>query len=146
MYNVIGMKGIKKGFTLVELIIVIAIMAILSSSVVVIAITGNLQKARDSKRKTDLEAFRSALEQYRSDNLGAYPAASTSLAPNYLTSPIPDDPLSTRDYLYEGITVAGKITQYYMYAAMEVGTNQTGTYSGKACGTGITCNYRVNQP
>lgn len=63
----------KRGFTLVELLIVIAIIAVLS-------IFGganyiqSLKKGRDSRRKADLEQIRAALEMYRTDQ-GEYPIA-----------------------------------------------------------------------
>lgn len=62
-----------KGFSLVELIIVVAIIGILAG--VVIAVVNpntQLQKARDSGRKTALKNLQNALEQYYTDN-GVYP-------------------------------------------------------------------------
>lgn len=59
----------KKGFTLIELLIVIAILAVLMS---VIVITLNpsemLKKSRDSRRISDLDALRTALNVYLSEN------------------------------------------------------------------------------
>lgn len=58
----------KKGFTLIELLIVIAILALLMS---IIIITLNpaelLKKARDTKRVSDLNALRTALNLYVTD-------------------------------------------------------------------------------
>lgn len=62
----------KKAFTLIELIIVVAIIAILS--VIIVYAIGNAQaKSRDTKRKADLKAVAGALEAYRSQ-IGRYPA------------------------------------------------------------------------
>ena len=64
-----GSKYLNKlsGFTLVELLVVIAIIVILIS-VSLVGLTGSRETARDAKRKADLEAIRSALELYKSDN------------------------------------------------------------------------------
>lgn len=63
----------RKAFTLVELLIVIAIIAVLSG-VVLVAInpTEMLRKSRDSKRLQDLDTIRTALELYATKN-GSYP-------------------------------------------------------------------------
>jgi len=58
----------KKGFTLVELLVVIAILAVLAVAVVVILNPGELIKqARDSTRISDLAALNSAIALYLSD-------------------------------------------------------------------------------
>ena len=58
--------GLKKGFTLVELLIVVAIIGILSTLLMANFI-GVRQRARDAQRKADLRQIQSALELYRSD-------------------------------------------------------------------------------
>ena len=72
-----GSKYLNKlsGFTLVELLVVIAIIVILIS-VSLVGLTGSRETARDAKRKADLEAIRSALELYKSDN-NKYPSLAT---------------------------------------------------------------------
>ncbi|HRU33518.1 MAG TPA: type II secretion system protein [Candidatus Paceibacterota bacterium] len=63
----------KKGFTLIELLVVIAILAVLMSVVVVtINPAEMLKKTRDTKRISDLDALRTALNLYVTDqgNLG----------------------------------------------------------------------------
>jgi prepilin-type N-terminal cleavage/methylation domain-containing protein len=141
-------KNFKRGFTLIELLISIAIVAIISASVGVISIQGNLKKARDNRRTTNLEAVRSALEQYRADNSGVYPDVATyAILKTTLAgyANLPDDPLSTQSYTYNRVA-ASRITQYNLYANMELVGNRTGTYSGINCGAGITCTYLVTQP
>ena len=60
-----------RGFTLVELIVVIGIISLLSS--IVLASLGNARaKARDARRLADMHNIRTALELYRS-KYGVYP-------------------------------------------------------------------------
>lgn len=65
----------KKGFTLIELLVVISIIAILIT-LVTATLTTAQAKARDSQRKTDLDALQKAMEIYKSDTKGAakYPS------------------------------------------------------------------------
>ena len=60
----------KKGFTLVELIVVIAIIGLLSS-VVLASLTSARESGRDAKRKLDLKQLENALELYY-DQFGSY--------------------------------------------------------------------------
>src|SRR5690348_7093470 len=73
---VLGISTFQKGFTLVELLIVIAIIGILSTLLMTNFI-GVRQRARDAQRKADVRQIQSALELYRADN-GSYPAAAGS--------------------------------------------------------------------
>ncbi len=63
-----------KGFTLIEVLLVIAILAILAS-IVIIAINPGKQfaSARDAQRESDVFAILNALHQYALDNEGAFP-------------------------------------------------------------------------
>jgi general secretion pathway protein G len=67
----------KKGFTLIELLVVIAIIGLLST-LAVVALGSARQKARDSKRLSDLKQIQTALELFYTDN-NSYPVASTSI-------------------------------------------------------------------
>jgi len=59
-----------KGFTLIELLVVIAILAVLMSVVVItINPAEMLKKSRDSRRVSDLDALRTALNLYLSEDL-----------------------------------------------------------------------------
>lgn len=63
----------KKGFTLVELLIVITIIAIFGVMAIGIFNASGIQnKARDAQRKKDLNRIKVALEEYFNDN-GSYP-------------------------------------------------------------------------
>ena len=64
-------KATTKGFTIVELLIVIVIIGILAA-LVVVTYQGVQAKARDTERKTDVRALHGQLEAYQAQN-GKYP-------------------------------------------------------------------------
>lgn len=66
-------RGRTKGFTLVELLVVMAIIGILAVISLANFRTSQI-KARDAERKNDLRQIANALEAYMSDH-GSYPAA-----------------------------------------------------------------------
>ncbi|HSX04969.1 MAG TPA: type II secretion system protein [Candidatus Saccharimonadales bacterium] len=66
----VSLKG-KRGFTIVELLIVIVVIAILAT-LVIVTFTGIQQKARDSQRQTDINALDSHIEAFFASN-GYYP-------------------------------------------------------------------------
>ena len=107
----------RRGFTLIELLVVIAIIGILIA-VGSISYTRAVQLSRDSRRKTDLEQLRQALETYRSEN-ASYPAtgALNSLAPDFITT-IPTDPKTgTAGYVYTYTRITA--TTYSLCAELE---------------------------
>lgn len=61
----------QKGFTIIELIVVIAIIAVLSG-IVMVNVTGYLRDARNAKKLIDVKNYIQALELYYSDH-SAYP-------------------------------------------------------------------------
>ena len=64
---------LKKGFTLIELLVVIAIIGILTA-VVTTNLVSARARARDSRRKSDLQSISQSLRLYYSDHQG-FPAA-----------------------------------------------------------------------
>ena len=66
----------RKGFTLIELIVVIVIVAVLAA-IVVPKFSGQVDKSKVSKTKGNLSILRTALETYNAEK-GAYPNASLS--------------------------------------------------------------------
>jgi prepilin-type N-terminal cleavage/methylation domain-containing protein len=114
----------KNGFTLIELLVVIAIIAVLST--VGMIVYSSVQKnARISKRVQDLNAFKTALETFKTAT-GFYPNVTTagtficvdtlsgvnSLSPTYMPS-IPKDPIqsgSTNCYQYTSNAIGAAAT------------------------------------
>lgn len=73
----------KKGFTLVEVLLVIVIVAILAG-IVLVAVNPGRQvfQANNTQRNSDVSAILNAVHQYSIDNRGALPAAITTTATN----------------------------------------------------------------
>jgi len=113
-----------KGFTLVELLVVITIIAILS--VIGIAVFTGVQKnARDARRKADVEAISQALEAHYNTTVNQYctAAAGTYCAPQATTAwfssgTIPTDPASAAQY--SSLPANGAAT-YNVCATLEAG-------------------------
>jgi type II secretion system protein G len=65
---------LQKGFTLVELLVVIVILGILAA-VVVFAVGGSTEEAKNSACEADLASAQTAVEAYKAQNDGADPTA-----------------------------------------------------------------------
>ena len=63
----------RNGFTLVELIVVVSILAILAGALIP-RITNRMAQSRDAQRLADIRTIKTAVDQYFSDK-GTYPAA-----------------------------------------------------------------------
>ncbi len=80
-----------RGFTLIELVVVMAIIAILTG-LSVFNFNQARMKARDISRKNDLKQLQNALELYKNEQFPqTFPAALASLTPTYIKV-VPVDP------------------------------------------------------
>lgn len=70
-------KRNERGFTLIEIMVVIIILGILASYVAV-KITGQTEDARRTQAKVQIETFETALKMYKLDN-GSYPSTEQGL-------------------------------------------------------------------
>ncbi len=130
----------RAGFTLIELLVAATIIAVLTT-IGVVSFTSTNQRARNGKRKADMEQTRAALELYKSDDsagAGKYPVGNYSAATNtlktakYLSDPLPQDPKNVAPYTYFYSTPAAQTT-FCICATME-GTNQ-GNSADTTCGS-----------
>ncbi len=83
-----------RGFTLMELLLVLTLVALLAS-VAVPVVTGSVQRAKESTLKESLFAMRKAIDDYYADN-GAYPAELELLEQKRYLRKIPADPWTER--------------------------------------------------
>ncbi|MEK7565692.1 MAG: prepilin-type N-terminal cleavage/methylation domain-containing protein [Patescibacteria group bacterium] len=105
----------KKGFTLIELMIVITIMAVLAT-MSFFAFSRVQKQARDAVRKGDIRAVSQAVQAYANDNSGNYPTTALGtavLTPTYLPR-VPTDP-SGGAYSY-----LGTVSTFSICATLEV--------------------------
>jgi len=139
-------KKKSKGFTLIELLVVIAIIGILAT-IVLVSLNSARQKARDTRRVSDIRQVALALEMYYDDHTSSgYPAAAncnntnwtgalaTALAPTYVTV-LPADPVDSGSNVY---MYSGTATDYILYAYLENVNNSALT--GSLHGTVMGCN------
>jgi prepilin-type N-terminal cleavage/methylation domain-containing protein len=133
----------RKGFTLIEILIVVAIIAILAS-IVLVGLGPTQALGRDSRRLSDLQEIQNGLELYYNKS-GAYPVLTTggawSTFQTALTgagigiTTVPEDPSTAngRNYVYAWSTGG---TSYLLMAYLESNTgSEWSGYSAPAAST-----------
>jgi len=119
-----SLKRKQKGFTIVELLIVIVVIGILAT-LVIVTFTGIQKKARDSQRQTDINATNGQLAAFYT-NYGFYPTVADLQTASFLSSYMKGlDPESLKDPKGPSKNVTG-------------GTAAVDQYSYVAAGTGCT--------
>lgn len=131
----------KRGFSLIELIVVITIIAVLST-VALVSFGSTNKKARDSRRMSDMQKVAIALEMAK--QIGrTYPPASggqpLNLVPTYLQT-WPTDPKGFV-YYYTNPTAH----TYTLSGYLEDVGSTTGSF-GNNCSAPGQCNYRITNP
>jgi len=128
------MKKHTKGFTLIEILIVVSIIGVLSS-LTLLGLGSFRASGRDVKRVTDLRQITNALELYYSKN-GVYPDTLAQLVPSVIAK-LPADPVNVapNTYLYGRCGTSG----YVVKATLEEKNAKilAETYVGDACGDGV---------
>jgi len=128
----------KFGFTLVELLVTISIIAVLTS-IGVVFYQNSKQKADDAKRRQDLLNIQEAFEQYYAAE-GSYPASCPSVGSSLTTTGgdalldmMPDDPNDSQNY---GTNCD---SSYYCFSAL-LNDTDGGNCTGCSC-SGDSCSF-----
>ena len=95
------------GFTTVELLIVIVVIAVLAAMTVV-AFNGVSKRAQFSSMKSDINAIKKQLELYKVDN-GSYPDSSLCVSDHGDTPNLDPKRASNDTYLYQSRSASGAI-------------------------------------
>lgn len=145
-----AVKSPQRGFTLSELLIVVAII-ILVLMLILINLQKQVARGRDARRKADLNKIQKAYEEYYNDrecypNGGIIDTCNSSSLEPYLKR-VPCDPLTSTPYLY----VVGTPTPCYGYrlcTKLEDLTDpdiaRIGCHPTQGCGWGEGYNYCVS--
>jgi type IV pilus assembly protein PilE len=114
----------ERGFTLIELMIVVVIVAVLAM-IALPAYQEQMRKARRSQAKADLTELAQQLERAYTTNR-SYAAAAFNLS----TSGITQSPRSGEPFVAYGITIEQATTTYTLTATPAPGTAQTSDHCG----------------
>lgn len=141
-----------RSFTLIEMLIVLAILGVLLLVGSALAVPAQLKKARDAGRKIDFKAIASALNQYY-DSEGCYPSTLPSchnplvLGANSYLQAMPCDPRLKTSYIY--LTNGNSCNQWFkLYTNLENLSDRNIDDVGCRLGCGPQCqyNYGVASP
>lgn len=126
------------GFSLIELMVVVAIIAVLST-VGFAAFTGAQQRSRDAKRRADILALQKGEEQYYLDSgISSYGDPNVVLSSYLVGGVLPKDPSTKQDYFMSvGLRGAGIDPKYCFCAKLEIAG--TGNAAAPTAGSPI-CN------
>ncbi|MBX4209333.1 prepilin-type N-terminal cleavage/methylation domain-containing protein [Candidatus Parcubacteria bacterium] len=127
----------RKGFTLVEMLIVLAIVGVLTS-VAIASISASRIKARDTKRISDMKEVQLGLALYYDVNR-AYPADLTTLVTQKYIPSLPVDPAGTA---YEYLVTSGR----YCFGAKLEGVIPSDSTTCTSAASGSTANYKAQPP
>jgi general secretion pathway protein G len=140
-----SMKNNKKGFTLIEILVVVAIIGLLSS-IILVGLGGFQARARDANRIADLRQVENGLALYYNryrvyPNANTWDALRTALTGAGVgVNRIPDDPLPGQTYQY---AVSGDGQQYVLAATLEDNNNRELLKDVDGTVLGINCNDPV---
>jgi len=152
-------KKYNRGFTLIEILITVAIIGVLAA-IVVVSFNKAQAKSRDSRRVADVESVKAAMNMFYDENkryvncndFGAYrlctdsyPSGYSELVPAYFDQ-YPKDPLDSTDYIIaeEGSnTSPANPQQYGVFVAFE-NTEQYGCAFSAHAPTRCSCKTGKN--
>lgn len=128
----------QRGFSLIELLTVIAIIGILAG-VVTVNVSSARSKARDAKRQADLNSVSAALEMYYAKNK-TYPttasgwswSSSLGAIQSYIST-IPTDPQNSNAVYGQGYVYCSDGSKYVLDATLEKGTSDISITNPSSC-------------
>jgi len=134
----------KRGFTIIELLVVVAVIAVLSS-VIMVALSNAKEKSRDARRASDMREIQNALNLYFTDNnrfpvvttavdITGSDAFSTALEVAGVISDTPTDPVNAENLVYSYVSSSNG-ANYTISFCLETDTIQG--YS-QGCGNTIS--------
>ncbi len=126
------MKQQQKGFTIIEVVLVLAIAGLIFL-MVFIALPALQKGQRDTQRRNDVSRFRAQVNQYQANNKGSVPAQDTTSVNSFLDKYLKDsggwsDPTSGQPYTWVDPGTAGNNL---------AGLTQPGMWT---YATGVKCN------
>lgn len=148
----------KRGFTLIEMLIAIGLLgALLTGIIVIINPQTQINKTQDAKRKSDLAQLQRALDLYYND-IGRYPPVTSGYVINNMAwgsawstymNALPKDPDPGKTYVYYA---SGDGQSYWLYANLAYASDPQACPLGRDCPHvpganlcgGKPCNYGIS--
>ena len=147
MVSLKTLKQQHKGFTIVELLIVIVVIGILAL-LVITTYTGIQQKARNTKRQTDVAAIQTQLEAFYQTN-GYYPNLTDMNTPSFLSASLKSlDPtaLSDPSNATNSQTLVGSATPVKQYGYVATQADGTTSCDGASPADQACAKYTIYAP
>jgi len=140
-------QGKQTGFTLIELIVSVTIIAVLTVAGV-ISYGGASKKSRDSRRMADLEKIRIALELYRQGTGSSYPnTGATNLTNALVGSYLQTMPIGPKNESYANNYVRESSYVYRICTPVEdAGSISADVSLCPAVPPGYVGNYKIKNP
>lgn len=162
----------RKGFTLIELMVVIAVIGILAA-VALISLTGLQKSARDSARRSNMSDYATALARYYQDNqaypaqagagadndnagTGIFSATSVLVSSNYMPKVLKDPVVGTSACKLTSASATqtcqysyfATVTNFTLFAIMEAPSASNGVFyitdKGSRANVGVACTAAVD--
>ena len=123
----------KRGFTIIELLVVVAIIGLLIS-VILVSFSSPRKEAKDAKRQTDIKQIGLVMDLCYDDSncgAGADRYISTTGGANAVTTigtylpSVPSDPVNISPYRYTWKDNSGDTTEYCVYTKLEAPATDT---------------------
>lgn len=126
-----------KGFSLIELLVVISIIGVLTT-VLVMNFVGSRERARDAQTIQNLNSLKNALRMYYNDNQ-SYPLLESNLQTNLVTGGYIESLGTTSSSFYYAVINNGD--GFVLVERLGLGAGDEDLNSQRSCGIGETDGY-----